>query len=41
MLSKVESDIFILAKKYGVKDIFEMDSKIISRWITLKQIEIN
>jgi hypothetical protein len=28
MLSKVESDIFILAKKYGVKDIFEMDSKV-------------
>lgn len=26
-LSKVESDIFMLAKKYGVKDIFEFDAK--------------
>jgi len=27
-LSKVESDIFVLAKKYGVKDVFEMDYKV-------------
>ena len=26
-LSKVEADIFLLAKKYGVKDVFELDSK--------------
>ena len=34
MLSKVESDIFILAKKYGVKDIFEMDSKVKNGFIS-------
>ncbi len=27
-LSKVESDIFLLAKKYGVKSVFELDSKV-------------
>lgn len=27
-LSKVEADIFIIAKKYGVKDVFELDSKV-------------
>lgn len=27
-LLKVEADIFILAKKYGVKDVFELDSKV-------------
>ncbi len=27
-LSKVEADIFLLAKKYGVKDVFEMDIKV-------------
>jgi len=27
-LSKVESDIFLIAKKHGVKDVFEMDKKI-------------
>lgn len=27
-LSKVESDIFIIAKKYGVKDVFALDSKV-------------
>jgi hypothetical protein len=26
-LSKVEADIFLLAKKYGVKGVFELDSK--------------
>ena len=28
IIELVESDIFILAKKYDVKDIFEMDSKV-------------
>lgn len=28
MLSKIESEIFILAKKYGVKDVFELDSRV-------------
>ena len=27
-LSKVEADIFLLAKKYGIKDVFELDSKV-------------
>ncbi len=27
-LSKVETDIFLLAKKYGIKDVFEFDSKV-------------
>ncbi len=27
-LLKLETDIFLLAKKYGIKDIFELDSKI-------------
>ena len=27
-LLKVESDIFLLAKKHGVKDIFELDAKV-------------
>lgn len=27
-LSKVEADIFLLAKKYGVKNVFELDSKV-------------
>ncbi|OHE60493.1 MAG: hypothetical protein A2Z47_10200 [Thermodesulfovibrio sp. RBG_19FT_COMBO_42_12] len=27
-LSKVEADIFLLAKKYGVKDVFDLDSKV-------------
>ena len=26
-LSKVEADIFLVAKKYGVKDVFELDLK--------------
>ena len=28
MLSRVESEIFLLAKKYGVKDVFELDSRV-------------
>jgi len=27
-LSRVEADIFLLMKKYGVKDVFEFDSKV-------------
>lgn len=27
-LSKVEADIFLLAKKYGVRDVFELDAKV-------------
>lgn len=27
-LSKVEADIFIIAKKYGVKDVFELDVNV-------------
>lgn len=27
-LLKVEADIFLLAKKYGVKDVFELDDKV-------------
>lgn len=27
-LSKVETDLFVLTKKYGVKDVFELDSKV-------------
>jgi hypothetical protein len=34
MLSKVESDIFILAKKYGIKNVFEMDSKVKNGFIS-------
>ena len=26
-LAKTEADIFLIAKKYGVKDVFELDSK--------------
>jgi hypothetical protein len=28
MLSKVESEIFLIAKKYGVKNVFELDSRV-------------
>ncbi len=28
MLSKVENEIFLIAKKYGVKDVFELDSRV-------------
>ncbi|OGR07936.1 MAG: hypothetical protein A2511_03640 [Deltaproteobacteria bacterium RIFOXYD12_FULL_50_9] len=27
-LSSIEADIFIIAKKYGVSDVFELDSKV-------------
>lgn len=35
-LSKVEADIFLLAKKYGVKDVFELDSKVKEGFLTEK-----
>ena len=35
-LSKVEADIFLLAKKYGVKDVFELDSKMKEGFISEK-----
>jgi len=27
-LSKIEAELFLIAKKYGVKDVFEFDKKI-------------
>lgn len=27
-LSKVEADIFLIAKKYGIKDVLELDAKV-------------
>lgn len=27
-LSRIEADIFMIARKYGVKDVFELDSKV-------------
>ncbi len=35
-LSKVESDIFLLSKKYGIKDVFEMDAKVKEGFISEK-----
>jgi len=35
-LSKVEADIFLLAKKYGVKDVFEFDSNVKEGFISEK-----
>lgn len=35
-LSKVEADIFLIAKKYGVKDVFELDSKVKKGFISEK-----
>jgi len=35
-LSKVEADIFLLAKKYGVKDVFELDAKAKEGFLTEK-----
>ncbi|MCR4320201.1 MAG: hypothetical protein NUV74_07720 [Candidatus Brocadiaceae bacterium] len=36
-LSKVEADIFLLAKKYGVKDVFELDSKVKEGFLSEKE----
>ncbi len=33
-LTKVEADIYILTKKYGVKDVFEFDSRVREGFIT-------
>lgn len=27
-LSRVEADIFLIAKKYGIKDVFDLDAKV-------------
>lgn len=27
-LSRIDADIFLIAKKYGIKDVFELDAKI-------------
>jgi len=33
-LAKVEADIYILTKKFGVKDVFEFDSRVKEGFIT-------
>ena len=33
-LSKIEADIFVLAKKHGVKDVFQFDSQVKEGFIT-------
>jgi hypothetical protein len=33
-LYKIESDLFLLVKKYGVKDVFELDTKVKSGMIS-------
>ena len=35
-LSKVEADIFLIAKKYGVKNVFELDSKVKKGFVSEK-----
>ncbi len=35
-LSRVEADIFLLVKKYGVKDVFELDAKVKKGFISEK-----
>ena len=35
-LSKVEADIFLLVKKYGVKDVFGLDAKVKKGFISEK-----
>ena len=36
LLAKVETEIFILAKKHGVKDVFELDSRVKEGFISEK-----
>ena len=36
-LSKIEADIFLIAKKHGVKDVFELDSKIKEGFVSEKE----
>lgn len=33
-LSTIEAEIFLIAKKYGVKDVFELDKKIDEGFVT-------
>ena len=33
-LAKIEADIFLIAKRHGVKDVFELDSKVKSGFIS-------
>ena len=35
-LSKVEADIFLIVKKYGIKDVFELDTKVKKGFISEK-----
>ncbi len=35
-LAKIEADIFLIVKKYGVKDVFELDSKVRTGMISEK-----
>ena len=39
-LVKTEADIFLIAKKYGVKDVFELDSKV-KKGLTTEQDAYN
>ena len=36
-LLRIEADIFLLAKKYGVKDVFELDSKVKEGFLSEKE----
>lgn len=36
-LLRIETDIFLIAKKYGVKDVFELDSKVKEGFLTEKE----
>jgi len=36
-ISKIEADIFLIAKKYGIKDVFDLDKKIKEGIISEKQ----
>lgn len=36
-LSKIEADIFLIAKRYGVKNVFELDSKVKKGFISEKE----
>lgn len=36
-LSKVEVDIFLIAKKHGVKDVFDLDAQVKEGFITEKE----
>lgn len=36
-LSKIEADIFLIAKRYGVKNVFELDAKVKKGFISEKE----